>query len=180
MAGPRSPEALSAGRVGRPHGLDGSFHVTRARPRLLEPGVRVLVGGHTHEIASRRGVEQNPILNLHGIADRAAAEALRGLDLRVPLAEAPALQAGEWWAHELEGCEVHSAERHLGTVLALLELPSCELLQVALPDGGELLVPLVKDAIRHIDPAARRIEIDLDFLGATSAGEQGEAAAGES
>ena len=32
-------------------------------------------------------------------------------------------------------------------------------------EGGELLVPMVKDAVRGVDVAARRIEIDLDFLG---------------
>jgi hypothetical protein len=32
--------------------------------------------------------------------------------------------------------------------------------------GGEpLLVPMVKDAVRRVEPAARRIEIDLEFLG---------------
>ena len=33
---------LSAGRVGRPHGLDGSFYVTRPRARLLELGTRAV------------------------------------------------------------------------------------------------------------------------------------------
>lgn len=36
---------LSAGRVGRPHGLDGSFHATGPRTRLLREGVRVLLAG---------------------------------------------------------------------------------------------------------------------------------------
>lgn len=170
----RTPQALSAGRVGRPHGLDGGFYVTGARPRLLTPGTRVVVGEHTHEIARRAGVERHPILNLRGVDDRGAAEALRGLELCVPLADTPTLQDGEWWAHELQGCEVHSTgHRVVGTVVALLELPSCEVLQVALPDGGELLVPMVKDAVRRIDVAARRIEIDLEFLGETAAGATG-------
>ncbi len=174
MVNRRTPEALSAGRVGRPHGLDGGFYVTRPRARLLEPGMRVTIGAETHEIAHRGGVEQRPIVNLSGVHDRSAAEALRGLELRVPLADAPALQPGEWWAQELQGCEVHSTRHQpVGTVAALLELPSCEILEVALPGGGELLVPMVKDAIRNVDVAARRIEIDLEFLGESGAGESG-------
>jgi ribosomal 30S subunit maturation factor RimM len=31
--------------------------------------------------------------------------------------------------------------------------------------GGGLLVPMVRDAIRHVDPLARRIDVDMDFLG---------------
>ena len=55
--------------------------------------------------------------------------------------------------------------REVGVVSALLELPSCEVLEVRARDGGELLVPMVSDAIREVDVAARRIDVDLDFLG---------------
>ena len=44
-------------------------------------------------------------------------------------------------------------------------LPSCEVLEVDRPDGSELLVPMVRDAIRSIDVEARRIDVDLGFLG---------------
>jgi 16S rRNA processing protein RimM len=157
--------ALEAGRVGRPHGLDGSFYVTGARPRLLVAGAKVTLAGGAHEIVRRAGVDQRPIVRLGGVEDRNAVEALRGAPLTVPIAEAPDLEQGEWWSHELEGCTVYDGARALGTVLALLELPSCEVLQVRRAEGGELLVPMVKDAVRVVDVAARRIEIDLDFLG---------------
>ena len=158
--------ALSAGRVGRPHGLDGSFYVMQPRPRLLEQGVSVSVGGHERRIERRAGTEQRPILRLEGVAGLEGAEALRGLELTVAAAAAPALGEDEFWAHELEGCEVRDGERMLGTVTRLLELPSCEVLEV----GGEagappLLVPMVRDAIRKIDPKARRVEVDSSFLG---------------
>jgi 16S rRNA processing protein RimM len=80
--------------------------------------------------------------------------------------EAPALAEGEWWAHELEGCEVVGGQRLLGTVSRLIELPSCEALEVLPERGSEpLLVPMVKDAVRRVEISARRIEVDLDFLG---------------
>jgi 16S rRNA processing protein RimM len=157
--------SLEAGRVGRPHGLDGSFYVTGARPRLLALGAKVTLGDSVHEIVRCAGVQERPIVRLARVADRAAAEALRGAALQIPLADAPALADGEWWAHELEGCAVFDGSLEVGTVSALLELPSCEVLEVARRDGRELLVPMVKDALRGIDIAARRVEIDLDFLG---------------
>jgi 16S rRNA processing protein RimM len=156
---------LEAGRVGRPHGLDGSFYVTGARPRLLALGARVTLDGAVYEIERRAGVQERPIVRLRGLADRDAVEALRGHPLTVPLAEAPVLGDGEWWGHELEGCAVLDGARAIGTVQALLELPSCEVLEVRRAAGGDLLVPMVKDAVRHVDVATRRIEIDLDFLG---------------
>ena len=164
MMGERAKD-LQAGRVGRPHGLDGSFYVTGARPRLLPVGARVAVAGQSRGIVRRAGTDERPIVRLEGVEDRPAAQALRGVALMVEQAEAPALGEGEWWAHELEGCEVVDGDRLIGTVSRLIELPSCEVLEVTGEEGGEpVLVPMVKDAIRRIEPAEGRIEVNLDFL----------------
>jgi len=156
---------LGAGRVGRPHGLDGSFYVTRPRPRLLVAGARLTVAETVRQIVRRAGTDARPIVRLAGIESREGVEALRGEDLWIEGAEAPRLEEGEWWAHELEGCEVFASGRLVGTVLRLLELPSCEALEVARADGGEMLVPMVKAAIRSVEPGEHRVEIDLEFLG---------------
>jgi 16S rRNA processing protein RimM len=176
---PRAPEALPAGRVGRPHGLDGSFYVTRPRPRLLGLGVSVTVAGRRAAIVRCDGTAQRPIVRLEGVEDRAAAEALRGTELLVDDADAPALGEEEWWAHELEGCEVVDGDELLGVVTRLIELPSCEALEVRAAEGGrEVLVPMVKDAVRRVAPAQRRIEVNLEFLGLARSGEQEEASGG--
>jgi 16S rRNA processing protein RimM len=61
----------------------------------------------------------------------------------------------------------------VGTVTRLVELPSCEALEVQLAKSeshskgsptGELLVPMVRDAIRRIDARARRIDVNMSFL----------------
>jgi 16S rRNA processing protein RimM len=156
---------LPAGRVGRPHGLDGSFYVTRATARLLEQGTTVLVGGSARAIVRRAGTDAHPIVRLEGVEDRRGAEALRGQELRVAAAAAPALDEGEWWAHELEGCVVVDGGRTLGTVARLIEMPSCELLEVTREQGAPLLVPMVRDAIRSVSPEERRIDVDAAFLG---------------
>jgi 16S rRNA processing protein RimM len=155
-----------AGRVGRAHGLDGSFYVTRPRPRLLVGGGEVMVAGQRLAVVRRAGTDQHPILRLQGVESREQAEALRGQELTVPAAQAPTLGEGEWWAHELEGCTVHDGERTVGTVSAMIELPSCEALEVRRTDGGQpLLVPMVSAAVRSVDPAGKRVEVDLAFLG---------------
>ena len=157
---------IEAGFAGRPHGLDGSFHVNVARPRLLRMGGSVTVAGRDREIVRLAGTDKRPIVRLDGVEDRAAAEQLRGRPLLVAAAEAPALAPDEYWAHELEGCRVHDGARDLGVVRRLIELPSCEALEVRRPGGGELLVPMVRDAIRSVDIEHREIEVDAAFLGA--------------
>jgi 16S rRNA processing protein RimM len=159
------PGGIVAGRVGRPHGLDGSFRVTRPRPELLGAGAVVEVAGAEREVVRRAGTDERPIVRLDGCEDRDAAMALRGEELRVARAEAPALDADEFSAEELEGCEVRDGAAAVGVVRRLVALPSCEALEVAREDDDDLLVPLVRDAVRGIDPAARRIDVDLRFLG---------------
>jgi 16S rRNA processing protein RimM len=144
--------------------------VTGARPRLLALGSAVTVDGRTASVVRRAGTDEHPIVRLEGIGDRGSAEELRGLELTVELAEAPELSEGEWWASELEGCEVVDGKRHVGIVARLVELPSCEALEVRLGalDGaesaGELLVPMVRQAIRRVDVDERQIDVDMSFL----------------
>ena len=157
--------SLPAGRVGRPHGLDGSFYVTGANPRLLSLGTSVMLAGTARAIVRRDGVDKRPILRLEGLEDRVAVEVLRGSPLLVDRKEAPKLEAGEWWAHELKDCEVLNGQRSVGRVTGLLGLPSCEVLQVRREDGSELLVPMISDAIRQMDVAHKRIDVDMGFLG---------------
>jgi 16S rRNA processing protein RimM len=159
-------EWLRAGRVGRPHGLDGSFLVAEPNPELLRSAANVTIAGAVRAIERRAGHDRRVILRLDGCTDRDAAEALRGQDLFVGREHAPALGADEWWAEDLEGCAVRDGDRIVGTVLRLLALPSCEVLEVERAQGGAaLLVPLVSDAVRLVDVERHEIDIDLAFLG---------------
>lgn len=163
---PHKPtDLLHAGRVGRPHGLDGSFHVTRPQPALLDAGRTLLIGDREDEIVRRAGTDARPIVRLASCTSRSAAEALRGSDLLIPRAQAPELDEDEWWPEQLEGCEVRDGERVVGVVRELRALPSCDVLHVARDGRDELLVPLIRDAVRSVDVAARLIDVDLAFLG---------------
>jgi 16S rRNA processing protein RimM len=152
---------LEAGRVGRPHGLDGSFYVTRPMPGLeLAVGARLWLDGVERRVARRAGTDDAPILRLEGCDRREDADALRGRPLEVDEADAPPLGDDEFWAHELAGCRVVDGPREVGVVERMVALPSCEALEV-----GDRLIPLVRDAIRSIDREARVIDVDLGFLG---------------
>lgn len=160
-----APDWLVAGRIGRPHGLDGSFHVTGARPQLLAHGCAVRVGERETEVERLAGTQERPIVRLTLAGTRDAVEALRGTDLLVPRSVAPPLEEDEWYASDLEGLQVVDGPRPVGVVARLVPMPSCELLAVARPDGSELLVPLVRDAVRGVDLEQGTVEIDLEFLG---------------
>jgi 16S rRNA processing protein RimM len=158
---------LRAGLVGRPHGLDGSFHVREPTPALLGEGAHVVINGQERTIVRRAGDDHRPIIRLGGYEDRSAAEGLRGEPLMVPRTEAPELEEDEWWEEDLVGCRVRDGEREVGSVRRLLGLPSVEVLEVDRGEGeDDLLVPLVSDAVRSVDVEGKLIDVDLRFLGA--------------
>jgi len=143
---------VTAGRVGKAHGRDGSFYV-QDPDHPLEEGTTVVLGSGTHTVERRAGDDDRPLIRLSGIGDRDALKPLRGELLRVD----EELDEGEWLAGALVGCEVPG----LGRVSRILAGPSCDVLE--LDDGT--LVPLVSDAIVSIDPDNGRIEVRLEFLG---------------
>jgi 16S rRNA processing protein RimM len=137
-------------RVGRPHGLDGSFYVDAP----LAEGAVVKIGEREFTVAERKGTDAKPIIRLAGIDDRDAAEALRG-EMVTDAAE-ESLGDDEWLIEDLVGCRIEG----VGRVDSVLEGMSCDVLEV----GGEL-IPLVTDAVTKVDVENKVIEIDRGFLG---------------
>ena len=124
----------------------------------------VFAAGVARRIVRRAGTDERPILRLEGSVSRDDAEALRGVELTIPRDDSM-LGEGEYWAGDLEGCAVFDGDVAVGFVRRMSALPSVEVLEVDRPDGSELMVPLVRDCIRSIDVEARRIDVDLGFLG---------------
>ena len=147
---------LVAGRVGRPHGLDGSFHVEDLAHPLAE-GTVVTVGGVEATVERRAGSDAKPLVRLAGVGDRDAAQELRGQPLLVAGGREE-LGPDEWYDDDLVGCRIEG----LGEVTAVLHGPSCDLLEVG---DDELLIPLVRDAVLDVDLDARTIAVDRRFLG---------------
>ncbi len=133
-------------------------------------GLPFRLQGRIADVQRRAGTPARPILRVAGVDSREAVEALRGEPLFVAEADLPPLEEDEIWAHELPGCVVVDGNREVGQVRRLIGLPSCEVLEVeraGAGGGGLLLVPLVRDAVRSLDLEARRIDVDLEFLGET-------------
>jgi 16S rRNA processing protein RimM len=139
---------VTAGRVGKPHGLDGSFYVDTPRHELPE-GLRLTVDDRQYEIARRAGTDERPLIRLAGIDDP---RPLRG---ELMLVE-DELAEDEWLASDLVGLSVPG----IGTVAEVIDAPSCSLLQ--LMDGT--LIPFIADAVLSIDMDAREIRVNPDYL----------------
>jgi 16S rRNA processing protein RimM len=147
---------VSAGRVGRAHGRDGSFYVSHA-DHALPVGTHLRIAGVDREVVRRAGTDDRPIIRLDGVDDREAAVALQGKVLLIDEGESP-LDEDEYLVSDLVGCEVPG----VGYVERVLDAPSCALLEVG-HDG--ILIPLISDAVKQVDLERRVIEVDREFLG---------------
>jgi 16S rRNA processing protein RimM len=138
---------VTAGRVGKPHGLDGSFYV-EGSSHALDCGITLLLQDRPHTIERRAGTDARPLIRLSGVSDPGA---LRGELLLVD----EQLGNAEWLASDL----LHSSVPGHGRVVRVIDGPSCSVLELS--DG--VLVPFVSDAIRSVQPG--EIVVNEDFLG---------------
>lgn len=149
-------ELVSIGRVGRPHGLDGSFFVERASERDGAFAVGTIVevdGGRAEIVASKRGGGRRPVIRL----DRAVP---RGATLAVPREALPPLPEDEYYAFQLVGLVVEEeGGRMLGHVRAVLDYPANDVLEL---DSGVSL-PLVDACVRQVDLGNGRIVVAPGF-----------------
>lgn len=126
------------GRIARAHGIRGEVVVSLTTDRLerVAPGAILTgPGGTAFEVVTSRPHQGHHIVAFAGVADRSAAEALRGTVLLAePLDDPDAL-----WVHDVVGSLVVDVEgTHRGAVVALEVNPASDLLVL---DSGAL-VPL--------------------------------------
>jgi 16S rRNA processing protein RimM len=145
------------------HGLRGEVSVLDRSDnpdRWTAGGAVLREDGAALTIETSRRHGRRLLVKFAGVGDRSAAEDLRGTVLVVPESWLPELAAGEWWAHQLEGCEVRTASgRVLGVVKEVIPNPANDIWVAVDDDGRETLVPALADLLVDVDPDARTIVV---------------------
>jgi len=96
---------------------------------------------------------------LTGVADRDAAEALKGTELHVPRNALPATGAEEFYHADLVGlAAARSDGPALGRVIAVHNFGAGDVLEIG-DDAGSVLVPFTSAAVPDVDLAARRLVV---------------------
>jgi 16S rRNA processing protein RimM len=147
------------GRATKAHGIRGEVAVDNRsdNPERWTPGSVVFDDtGRRLTIVSTRPHGHRLLVTFEGIADRDAAATLAGHDLVVPESWLPPLEAGEWWAFQMEGSSVTTqAGRELGRVAEVLAYPAHDIWRVVDEHGAETLIPAVEAFVVSVDPASR-------------------------
>lgn len=151
----------------KPHGIKGELGIrslTEHPDLRFAPGATLLLGPdeaqlRPAEVERSRPFKNGYLLKLVACTDRDRAEELRGWGLYIPVAEAEPLEEGSYYHHQLIGMRVRD-ERHglLGTVVAVVETPAHDLLEIESPAGKSFYLPLVDEFVRGVDTVAGVIE----------------------
>jgi 16S rRNA processing protein RimM len=151
------PETVVVGRVGKSHGLDGSFVVENASEasERFEVGAELIVDGEPAKVVARRHARGRPVIRL----DRRVA---RGADLQVPRASLPPPGDDEFYVFQLVGLRVEDeGGAELGTVTDVIPGVANDVLEL---DSG-LALPMVEDCVRTVDLTIGRIVVAPGFAG---------------
>jgi 16S rRNA processing protein RimM len=147
---------VQIGKVGRPHGIDGSFFIEQpsADERWWQPGSRFLVGGSELEVVAARRSSGRPVVKL----DRAVE---RGALIEVERDALPPTEEDEYYAFELVGLSVvEESGRELGNVKAVTPGIANDVLEL---ESGVLL-PMIEDCVQIVDLEVGRITVAPGFV----------------
>ena len=152
-------ELVTVGRVGRPHGVDGSFFVEDASeaPERFARGAALLVDGEPARITvSKSGAGGRPVIKLDRPVPRGATLAVRRDQLPEP-------EEDTYYVFQLVGLAVEEeGGRALGTVADVENGPANDALVL---DSG-LLLPLVESCVLELDLETGRIVVARGFADA--------------
>jgi len=154
--------ALAA--VAGAHGVKGELRLKLFTDSVenLKRHPTVFVGGVERKLESVRSASSGAVARLEGVADRSAAEALRGSLVEVDRASLPPLEEGEYYHADLMGLPCFDREgREVGRVATVENYGAGDLLEVEDPDGKRSLIPFTRGIA---DLEGDRIVLDPEFL----------------
>jgi 16S rRNA processing protein RimM len=116
-------------------------------------------GGEKYEIESTWFHSGTLVFKFRGVDTISDAELLYGREVRIPASQRTTLDEGEYFQSDLIGCEVVDKRtgESIGHVTAWDEGGGAGLLVV----NDQLLIPFARSICVEIDPAAKRIEVEL-------------------
>ena len=154
------------GRIARAHGIRGQVIVnveTDFPSERFRTGAELFVRRRGRvepvRISSVRFQHERPVIGIEGVETMTDAEALAGLELRVPVEWLAPLPEGSFYHHDLVGCSVETAEGDsIGDVKEVETSQGGARLVVNGP-AGEILIPLVAKICPTVDVRGKRIVV---------------------
>ena len=145
-------------------GLKGEVKVktfTETPEKLGAHGPLHTRDGRTLVVANVRTAKDAAIVSFESIADREAAESLKGVELYVPRNVLPHPAEHEFYHADLIGLRAEDeVGRTIGKVIALHNFGAGDVIEIEREDGlGAVLMPFTREIVPTIDVAEGRVVI---------------------
>lgn len=158
-------QSVCLGVIVAPHGVRGAVKIKTFTER---PENIAAYGPLTDEKGRRQFTLRHfrvqgevIVAHLEGIADRDAAEGLKGLRLHVPRAALPAPEEDEFYLADLVGLPAETAGgQRVGTVLAVHDFGAGDVLELRQPIGGTIFLPFTREVVPVVDLKGGRLVVD--------------------
>ena len=154
--------ALAA--VAGAHGVKGELRLKlfTDSAESLSGHDKLYVGGAERRLLAVRDGGKTAVARFEGVADRSAAEALRGSLVEIDRDALPPLEQGEYYHADLIGLPAVDGDgQAVGTVAAVENYGAGDLLEIETPLGKRSLIPF-RAGIADLDQG--KIVLDPDFL----------------
>ena len=164
MVEPEAGKRVALAAVAGAHGVKGEVRLKLFTDSIegLACHEKVYVDGRLVALKSAKEGGKTAIASFEGVADRAAAEALRGSLVEVDRDALPPLEEGEYYHTDLIGLTCFSqAGETVGSVVGVENFGAGDLLDIEKVDGKRSLIPF-RDGIADLVDA--RIVLDPEFL----------------
>ena len=159
-------DMLLVGHISVPFGIRGQLKLATVTsyPEHLRRVTTVFVGEELrayklqHAFVHKTAVV---VITLEGVSSRDDAETFRGQEVFIREGDALPLQADEYYLHDLPGLRVRTTEgTEIGVVKEVVETGANDVLVVSRSEGGEALVPMIKDVVKQFDVGGGTITIE--------------------
>lgn len=149
------PPAVRAGRLGRPHGLEGflGLYVEEEDLVYFDPGSTVHIDSRPHVVRDIRRADRGHRVAFEGVTDRASAEAIRNREIFVT--KRRDLGEREYWPEDLIGLDVRPG----GGEVVGVSFGQAQDRLVVERDGTRFEIPFVDALVPVVDLEAGYVEI---------------------
>jgi 16S rRNA processing protein RimM len=171
------PARVLLGRIAGAHGIRGEvlIHTYTEAPESIGAygALYDASGSRQLKIKVVRVTPKGVIARVAGVADRNAAEALKGIELYVERAQLPAAAEGEYYHADLVGLTAVDGEaRTIGRIVSVQNFGAGDLLEIRLTGSSKTeLVPFRDAFVPEVDLVARRAVVLLPSAGPDDAAE---------
>lgn len=159
---------FNIGKIVNTHGIRGEVKVLRISDfeERFSVGETVYAVKESEEetelvIGSHRIHKGFDLLIFEGYDNINDVEQLKGTQLKIMEDQLTELDEGEFYYHEIIGCEVFTNnEEHLGIIKEILSPGANDVWVVKQAQGNDLLIPYIEDVVKEVDIEAQWVLIE--------------------